>query len=852
MQPAKHVRSNKSRLDTINQTQSHFLVPSEKLDKEEDDKAGMYLDMNRFNVFLEDTVDLESLLYETAMVLKTVTDSTGVFVYIVDKLKNEIVLMHPDTENPDRHEVNMTIPHVAYTKEFLLLEDVQRDRRFSDGLRWIDAKVALCMPVVKPDGDCYAVLELYRTNSKIYDDNVVYTVVSVACWAGAAVHQAQARVTLQKTAHLNAELRALLQNYFCDLASIDTMLTDMLTVVKSFIGAMRSSFYIVDKDHISDQIQADMWDDGWSSEKTTMPKKKLKVNLSLEQTPAGYVARTGESLNVRDAYKDPRFAKEIDPTTGTVVRSCLVSPIMDKTGVIGVVQLTNKTTAQPFDVDDEKVFDVFVSYCSLIENLNRVFCELMSLHIKPCHHDMDELLESSTVVMAPNNFRSFDYHISEGSRDDMPSLVWIMFSETFTNRNFDKMAMADFLLSVLCSYRENPYHNAEHAFCFTHTMYLILLNNPGYFDFVEDKKILSRMTTSDQQRILEEVKYNILCTDLAIYFQIRAQLTPLLAERVFDWTDNSHRRMLKGILMTTSDLSGNCKPFGVSKAIAESVYEEFYEQGDRERAMGYTPLSMMDRRRSINQPAEQIQFLSVVVLPCLLMLQNVFPNTSPLTDNCRKTQEAWHEEIEIRGQKLWRQEESIPDGGNSRFLGDTMLLLRISSENLNNTPENRTRSRYPLSGSRICDHSTNEVVALGPITFKNQQQVRKCTFINGYGLPRWPSGCKCDSRVEQSITGLFRFFESFSVVARSLDMCPAECTLRNLMNDTIQCTPTFHHLYCVLHYKSHVIGGDPIAIYWAQFRTLYYYWKMFDKPKMRQSLTTLTFKLLGILFLVIV
>lgn len=30
--------------------------------------------------------------------------------------------------------------------------------------------------------------------------------------------------------------------------------------------------------------------------------------------------------------------------------------------------------------------------------------------------------------------------------------------------------------------------------------------------------------------------------------------------------------------MTTSDLSGCCKPFGVSKAIAESVYEEFYDQ----------------------------------------------------------------------------------------------------------------------------------------------------------------------------------------------------------------------------------------------------------------------------------
>uniref|UniRef100_A0A2H1W7F5 SFRICE_013510 n=1 Tax=Spodoptera frugiperda TaxID=7108 RepID=A0A2H1W7F5_SPOFR len=48
-------------------------------------------------------------------------------------------------------------------------------------------------------------------------------------------------------------------------------------------------------------------------------------------------------------------------------------------------------------------------------------------------------------------------------------------------------------------------------------------------------------------------------------------------------------------------------------------------------------------------------------------------------------------------------------------------------------------------------------------------------------LPRWSSGRKCDcrtrglgfdSRVGQSITGHFRIFENFSVVARSLELCP--------------------------------------------------------------------------------
>ncbi|KAF9795969.1 hypothetical protein SFRURICE_010066, partial [Spodoptera frugiperda] len=62
-------------------------------------------------------------------------------------------------------------------------------------------------------------------------------------------------------------------------------------------------------------------------------------------------------------------------------------------------------------------------------------------------------------------------------------------------------------------------------------------------------------------------------------------------------------------------------------------------------------------------------------------------------------------------------------------------------------------------------------------------------------LPRWPSGCKCDcrdrglgfdSRVGRSITGFFfRFFENFSVVARSMEMCPI--TLIYRINDCLDC-----------------------------------------------------------------
>ncbi|XP_014356955.2 cAMP and cAMP-inhibited cGMP 3',5'-cyclic phosphodiesterase 10A [Papilio machaon] len=758
----RNVRSVKSRLDTINQTeeyalkrmstmnkvQSHFLVPSEKLDKvtrrviapyaqierkgvKEEEARDSYLDISRFHVFLEDSVDLQALLCDTAAVLKTITDSSGVFVYIVDKLKNEIVLMTRNIKNKERHEVNIPIEegkvaaaHVAATKRHLVLADVQRDRRFAQGLRWVDAKTALCVPVLKPDGDCYAVLELYRTVAEPYDDRAVYSCASVAWWAGAAAHQAGARATLQRAAHLDLELRALLHDYFCERAALDTMLTDMLAIVKSFIGAMRSSFFIVDRQHMEQQLVADVWEDGWQSERTALPKKKAKVNLSMEQSPAGLVARTGTPLNLPDAFRDPRFLRDVDPTTGMVVRSSLTYPIKDKKGVIGVVQLANKSSGRAFDAEDEQIFQVFVDHCALIvhfyhmqqrklyhENLNRVYSELLGLHLRPCGHDLEEL-ETNSAIVPPFNFKSFNYHISEGSREEMPSLVCLMYSETFAAHKLERRRLADFVLTVLTCYRPNPYHNAEHAFCFTHTMYLILRENPGYFSFVEtaalmlaglchdldhpgynnnflklckhplahmytssqlehhhyflaskiieDKKLLSKLEASEREAVLEEMRYDILCTDLAVYFALRAQLAPLVADRAFNWADTAHRRLLKGILMTTSDLSGCCKPFGVAKAITESIYEEFYNQGDRERAMGYTPLSMMDRKRRVNQPAEQIQFLSVVVLPCLMLLTNIFPNTSPLMDNCRETQEGWHEEIEMRGMRLWRQDDSTP------------------------------------------------------------------------------------------------------------------------------------------------------------------------------------------------
>src|SRR6185437_9831199 len=67
---------------------------------------------------------------------------------------------------------------------------------------------------------------------------------------------------------------------------------------------------------------------------------------------AGHVAKTGKSLHVKDAYKDPRFNPEWDVSSGYRTRSILAAPMKNHLGrTIGVVQVLNKKRGDFSDVD---------------------------------------------------------------------------------------------------------------------------------------------------------------------------------------------------------------------------------------------------------------------------------------------------------------------------------------------------------------------------------------------------------------------------------------------------------------------------------------------------------------------
>lgn len=98
------------------------------------------------------------------------------------------------------------------------------------------------------------------------------------------------------------------------------------------LNAERGTFYTVDKDR--DELVADIPEESVVDE-VMQKKKALRIRFNKGRGIAGTVARTGVILNVKDAYNDPRFNREIDEKTGFITRSILCMPIIDKEGVLG-------------------------------------------------------------------------------------------------------------------------------------------------------------------------------------------------------------------------------------------------------------------------------------------------------------------------------------------------------------------------------------------------------------------------------------------------------------------------------------------------------------------------------------
>ncbi|MCR5290730.1 MAG: GAF domain-containing protein [Treponema sp.] len=177
---------------------------------------------------------------------------------------------------------------------------------------------------------------------------------------------------MQKYLNREEKLQAILETekHLGEIQDVDVLFESILTEARNIVNADAGSIYIVD--HSNLKIRYAQND---TNQRKLEPGKKLPYTYFAfpinKKSIAGYVALSGEPLNIQDAYDLPKdmpfsFNSTTDQTIGYRTKSIYTIPLKVASGrTLGVLQIINAQNESgeviPFDADAELFLNHFAN-----------------------------------------------------------------------------------------------------------------------------------------------------------------------------------------------------------------------------------------------------------------------------------------------------------------------------------------------------------------------------------------------------------------------------------------------------------------------------------------------------------
>jgi len=153
---------------------------------------------------------------------------------------------------------------------------------------------------------------------------------------------------------------------------LDQLLELILNKITELLEADRATLYLLDEQRqrlLSRIIIGD---------------KARSIELPVGEGIAGYVAKVGRTVRVKDAYRDKRFQREWDDITGYRTRSILAAPMKNHVGrIIGVVQVLNKHGGTgEFSQYDEELLTALATQAAVSIDNSRLFLSVIQKNMQ--------------------------------------------------------------------------------------------------------------------------------------------------------------------------------------------------------------------------------------------------------------------------------------------------------------------------------------------------------------------------------------------------------------------------------------------------------------------------------------
>jgi signal transduction histidine kinase len=222
----------------------------------------------------------------------------------------------------------------------------------------VPARSILCVPIMQGK-DATAVLEIIHSKLNVDFRPWQFEIIkALAVLAGRGVqrileqHQSAERVRRFNTlVHISNAV-----NSQRDLSRLLSFIADRATrLMKSEAGS------IVLRDEATGDLVFEATD--------RKHEKVLKMRLASGTGIIGAVINSGETMIIEDFKKDCRSCKKVDSKTGFTTRSALCVAIKSGKRIIGALEVLNRIVAEPFSMEDLKIFEALADLSAIaIEN----------------------------------------------------------------------------------------------------------------------------------------------------------------------------------------------------------------------------------------------------------------------------------------------------------------------------------------------------------------------------------------------------------------------------------------------------------------------------------------------------
>lgn len=349
----------------------------------------------------------------------------------------------------------------------------------------------------------------------------------------------------------------------------------------------------------------------------------------------------------------------------------------------------------------------------------RVTLEVLSYHATAPAEEANKLKVQRAIIPSAKAYKLYDYRFNDFSLEDEETLKaclrMFLDLDLIGRFHIEYDVLCRWLLSVKKNYRNVTYHNWRHAFNVAQMMFAIVTGTQWWKIFGEIEvlslimaclchdldhrgtnnsfqikassplaqlyttstmerhhfdqclmilssqgcQILSNVTSSEYTKIIKVLEEAILSTDLAVYFRKRGDFFQLVTSKTYDWWQDSHRELLRGMMMTACDVAAITKPWEVQWKVADLVANEFFEQGDIERReLNITPIDMMNREKKDQLPAMQVSFIDSICLPVYEAFADLTEKLSPLVEGVQSNREHWQSLADSYNQRCAERKKS--------------------------------------------------------------------------------------------------------------------------------------------------------------------------------------------------